>query len=66
MDVEILLRVIQGPHDLKVTDLPDPVRKPDEYLIEVHAAAANFFDLLQIQGKYQHQPRQSSRRPQSQ
>ncbi|KAK0632062.1 hypothetical protein B0T14DRAFT_532610 [Immersiella caudata] len=46
----------QGPHDLKVTTLPDPTPKPDEYLIEVHAAATNFFDLLQIQGKYQHQP----------
>lgn len=31
--------------------------KDDEYLIQVHAAAANFFDILQIQGKYQNQPR---------
>jgi len=37
--------------------LPDPVPKDDEYLIEVHAAATNFFDILQIQGKYQLQPR---------
>ncbi|KAJ9151811.1 Thioredoxin reductase [Pleurostoma richardsiae] len=47
---------VKGPHELKVTDLPDPVPGPDEYLIEVHAAATNFFDILQIQGKYQHQP----------
>jgi NADPH:quinone reductase-like Zn-dependent oxidoreductase len=48
---------LQGPHELKVTELPDPKPRPDEYLIEVHAAATNFFDILQIQGKYQHQPR---------
>ena len=47
----------QTPDELKVTDLPDPRPKPDEYVIQVHAAAANFFDILQIQGKYQHQPR---------
>lgn len=46
----------QGPNELKVTDLPDPKQGPDDYLIEVHAAATNFFDILQIQGKYQHQP----------
>jgi len=28
----------------------------DEYLIRIHATATNFFDLLQIRGKYQHQP----------
>ncbi|THY79159.1 hypothetical protein D6C86_00073 [Aureobasidium pullulans] len=47
---------VQGPQDLKVTDLPDPSPKPNQYLIAVHAAATNFFDLLQIRGKYQHQP----------
>ena len=40
-----------------MTELADPKPSPDEYLIEVHAAATNFFDILQIQGKYQHQPR---------
>jgi hypothetical protein len=40
-----------------VTELPDPKPLPDQYLIEVHAAATNFFDILQIQGKYQNQPR---------
>lgn len=42
--------------DLKVTTLPDPVPGPDEYLINVEASATNFFDILQVQGKYQHQP----------
>lgn len=41
---------------MRVTDLPDPVPKPDQYLIAIHATATNFFDLLQIRGKYQHQP----------
>ena len=40
-----------------MTELADPKPAPDDYLIEVHAAATNFFDILQIQGKYQHQPR---------
>ncbi|KAF3357713.1 tRNA wybutosine-synthesizing protein 2 [Verticillium dahliae VDG1] len=47
---------VKGPKELKVTDLPDPTPKNDEYLIQVHAAATNFFDILQIQGKYQNQP----------
>lgn len=46
----------QGPKDLKITDLPDPTPSEDQYLIQVHASATNFFDLLQIAGKYQHQP----------
>ncbi|OTB19056.1 hypothetical protein K445DRAFT_72663 [Daldinia sp. EC12] len=47
---------VKGPKELKVTELPDPTPKPDQYLIEVHAAATNFFDILQVQGKYQNQP----------
>jgi NADPH2:quinone reductase len=47
---------VKSPSELKVTDLPDPVPKDDEYLVQVHAAATNFFDILQVQGKYQHQP----------
>ncbi|KAF1988598.1 zinc-binding alcohol dehydrogenase-like protein [Aulographum hederae CBS 113979] len=47
---------VSGPKDLKVTQLSDPTPKPNEYLIAIHATATNFFDLLQIRGKYQHQP----------
>ncbi|KAK0748032.1 thioredoxin reductase-like protein [Apiosordaria backusii] len=47
---------VKAPGELKVTELSDPKPAADEYLIEVHAAATNFFDILQIQGKYQHQP----------
>jgi NADPH2:quinone reductase len=47
---------LKGPDQLQVTDLPDPKPSEKQYLIQVHAAAANFFDILQIQGKYQNQP----------
>ncbi|KAL9633834.1 MAG: hypothetical protein Q9204_003237 [Flavoplaca sp. TL-2023a] len=47
---------VKGPGDLTVTNLPDPTPSPDTYLIAIHATATNFFDLLQIRGKYQHQP----------
>ncbi|GAO16738.1 uncharacterized protein UV8b_06834 [Ustilaginoidea virens] len=47
---------VKSPTELKVSELPDPVPKDDEYLIHVRAAATNFFDVLQIAGKYQNQP----------
>ncbi|KMU79189.1 hypothetical protein CISG_07552 [Coccidioides immitis RMSCC 3703] len=47
---------VKGPLDLTVTTLPIPSPSPDQYLIQVHSAGTNFFDLLQIQGKYQNQP----------
>ena len=47
---------VDGPLDLFVTNLPTPVPHPDKYLIKIHACGTNFFDLLQISGKYQHQP----------
>ncbi|OPB44454.1 zinc-binding dehydrogenase [Trichoderma guizhouense] len=49
-------KYVKSPAELQVTELPDPVPKDDEYVIEVHAAAANFFDILQVQGRYQNQP----------
>jgi NADPH2:quinone reductase len=47
---------VSGPQDLTVTTLPNPTPSPEQYLIAIHATATNFFDLLQIRGKYQHQP----------
>ncbi|EGE00018.1 alcohol dehydrogenase [Trichophyton tonsurans CBS 112818] len=47
---------VKGPLDLVVSTLPMPTPSADKYLIRIHAAGTNFFDLLQIQGKYQHQP----------
>ncbi|KAF4969572.1 hypothetical protein F66182_17846, partial [Fusarium sp. NRRL 66182] len=51
-----LSEYVKGPVDLKITDLPTPSPTSDKYLIEIHSAGTNFFDILQIQGKYQHQP----------
>src|ERR1700712_1829417 len=47
---------VKGPDSLKVTSLSDPLPNSSQYLIAIHATATNFFDLLQIAGKYQHQP----------
>lgn len=49
-------QVVSGPEELKVTTFPTPGPHPDKYLIKIRACGANFFDILQIQGKYQHQP----------
>ncbi|KAF4301757.1 putative alcohol dehydrogenase protein [Botryosphaeria dothidea] len=51
-----LTKYVKGPSELKVSELPDPVAKPDQYVVAIHATACNFFDILQIQGKYQTQP----------
>ncbi|KAI1333885.1 hypothetical protein F5Y15DRAFT_320335 [Xylariaceae sp. FL0016] len=47
---------VKGPKELKVQRLDYPKARPDQMVIAVHAAATNFFDILQIQGKYQNQP----------
>ena len=51
-----ITQYVSDPADLSVTTLQEPIPTSGQYLIEVHAAAMNFFDILQIQGKYQHQP----------
>jgi len=54
---QTLLTPPQSLDDLTTTtNLPPPTPKPSEYLIRIHASALNFFDILQVQGLYQHQP----------
>ncbi|GAA5900906.1 hypothetical protein JCM6882_005974 [Rhodosporidiobolus microsporus] len=40
----------------RLVDCPEPEVKEDEVLVDVHYAGLNFFDLLQIEGRYQHKP----------
>lgn len=51
-----LEKLVKSPDELKVSDLPDLQPSKDKYLIKIHAAATNFFDVLQIQGKHQQKP----------
>jgi NADPH2:quinone reductase len=44
------------PEDLVFAEVPDPQPGPGEVRIRNRAAALNFFDILQIQGKYQVKP----------
>src|SRR5262249_43076791 len=46
-----------GPfEDLAIEDFPKPEPGPHEVLLEIHATAANFVDLLVIAGQYQFLP----------
>src|SRR5713226_42652 len=44
------------PEKMTLADIPVPEPKSGEVRIRNHAAALNFFDILQIQGKYQTKP----------
>ena len=45
-----------GPDDLELGDIADPQAGPGEAVVQVAAAALNFFDTLIIAGKYQYKP----------
>jgi NADPH:quinone reductase len=44
------------PESLALEDVDEPVPGPGDVLVDVHAAALNFPDVLMIDGKYQSQP----------
>src|SRR5579862_6061183 len=44
------------PEQMTLDEVPVPQPGPNEVRIRNHAAALNFFDILQIQGKYQVRP----------
>jgi len=52
----ILCKSYGPPENLVLEDVQDLKPKEDEALVEVYAAALNFPDTLQIEGKYQYQP----------
>src|SRR6266849_2907800 len=46
-----------GPiENAKIDEAPKPSPKPSEVLVEVHATAVNFVDLIMMSGKYQFKP----------
>lgn len=47
-----------GPFDqAEIREVPDPAPGPSDILVEIHATAANFVDLLLIAGKHQSRPK---------
>lgn len=52
----VLCKTLGPAGDLVLEEVASPVPKPNELLLDVHAAGVNFPDTLIIQGKYQFQP----------
>ncbi len=52
----VLCKSYGPPENLSLEDVADPSPGPGQVLIDIHCAALNFPDTLQIQGKYQFQP----------
>ena len=44
------------PDELELADIAEPVPAPGQAVVQVKAAALNFFDTLIIAGRYQHKP----------
>lgn len=51
-----VVRIGDPQEALELAELTNPVPKAGEVLVKVEAAALNFFDILQCQGKYQEKP----------
>ncbi|OJY53029.1 NADPH:quinone oxidoreductase family protein [Pseudonocardia sp. 73-21] len=47
---------LDGPSAVQVREVPEPVRQPEQVLIDVRAAGVNFPDVLQSKGLYQYKP----------
>ena len=52
----VLCKSFGEPESLVMEDVPDPEPGPGEVLVDVHASAVNFPDVLMVAGKYQSQP----------
>ncbi len=52
----VLCKAFGPPESLVLEELPPPTPAAGEVVVDVHAAALNFPDVLMIQGKYQSQP----------
>jgi NADPH:quinone reductase-like Zn-dependent oxidoreductase len=49
----VFVREVGGVEALSLDSAPDPIPGPDDVVIDVQSTAANFVDLLVIDGKYQ-------------
>jgi NADPH:quinone reductase len=47
---------LDGPAAVEMRDLPEPMRTPQQMLVDVAAAGVNFPDVLQTKGRYQYRP----------
>ena len=52
----LMLHELGEPENLSLEEIPSPSPGPGEVLVDIHAAAVNFPDLLTIQGRYQFRP----------
>jgi NADPH2:quinone reductase len=52
----VLCKAYGPPESLVLEEVEDPTAGPGQVLVDVHASALNFPDVLMIQGKYQSQP----------
>ena len=52
----VLCKEFGPPDSLVIEDIASPVAKPGQVVLEVHAAAVNFPDVLIIENKYQFKP----------
>ncbi len=52
----VLCKSYGPPENLVIEEVPAPEPAADEVIVNVHASALNFPDVLMIQGKYQSQP----------
>jgi NADPH2:quinone reductase len=51
-----VITALSGPDTVEVRDVPDPVPKPGQVLVDVEVAGVVFPDVLQTRGEYQLRP----------
>jgi NADPH:quinone reductase-like Zn-dependent oxidoreductase len=56
MEAIRISQYVNSVEQLTVSTVKQPLPSKDKILIKIDCAAANFFDILQVQGKYQTQP----------
>jgi NADPH2:quinone reductase len=52
----VVVREFGPVENAKLDEVPKPAPKPGEVLLEIHATAVNFVDLIMMSGKYQFKP----------